>query len=317
MISAVAIVGPTGVGKTETSVLVAKKLNTEIISCDSMQVYKGMDIGTAKITLDEMQGVKHHMIDIIEPTQNFSVCDYVCLASQKIEDIAKRGKVPVIAGGTGLYVDSLLNGTEFCETKSDLDYRLKLEELAKNNGLEFVHKMLEDVDIESAKTIHPNNLKRVIRALEYYHITGEPISVHNQRTQQKPSPYISCYIGLTRNRDELYERIDKRVDIMIENGLVNEVKGLIERGVDKNMTSMQALGYKEIADYLDGNWALDEAIELIKRDSRHYAKRQLTWFNRNKNIHWINLSEVKNSEEAADICMDIILNTFGDERIGL
>ncbi len=314
MLSAVAIVGPTGVGKTETSVLVAKKLNTCIISCDSMQVYKGMDIGTAKVTKDEMQGVKHYMIDIAEPTQSFSVGDYVELAKPIMEKIWGDGKIPIIAGGTGLYADSLLNGTEFGEGEKDLKYRTELESLAEKQGAQHLHSMLENVDFESAKAIHPNNIKRVIRALEYYHITGEPISEHNKKTQKIPSPYNACYIGLTRNRDELYERIDRRVDIMMQNGLVDEVKRIVAQGVNKSHTAMQALGYKEIYDYIRGFSTLGEAVRLIKRDSRHYAKRQMTWFNRNKNIHWINLSEVSNSKEASKLCTDIIKSAF-NERI--
>ncbi len=310
MISAVAIVGPTGVGKTETSVLVAKKLNTEIVSCDSMQVYKGMDIGTAKVTSEEMQGVEHHMIDIIEPDRNFSVGDFTHLARQKLETIANKGKIPVIVGGTGLYADSLLNGTDFSEGEKDQKYRDELESLAEKNGVDFVHEILKSVDRESADAIHPNNLKRVIRALEYYHITGERISVHNKKTREIPSPFKTCYIGLTRDRCELYDRIDRRVDIMIQQGLVDEVKKLKDRGINKNMTAMQALGYKEILDYLRGFSTLDEAIRLIKRDSRHYAKRQLTWFNRNKDIHWINLSKLKDSFEAAQICTKIISDTL-------
>ena len=314
MLSAVAIVGPTGVGKTETSVLVAKKLNTEIISCDSMQVYKGMDIGTAKVTKGEMQGVKHYMIDVAEPTQSFSVGDYVELAKPIMEKIFKEGKIPVIAGGTGLYVDSLLNGTEFGDGEKDLKYRTELESLAQKQGAQHLHNMLESVDLESAKAIHPNNIKRVIRALEYYHITGEPISEHNKKTQKIPSPYKTCYIGLTRNRDELYERIDRRVDIMMQSGLVDEVKRIVKQGVNKSHTAMQALGYKEIYDYLRGFSTLDEAVRLIKRDSRHYAKRQMTWFNRNKNIHWINLSEVSDAGQASELCIDIINRAF-NERI--
>ena len=310
MVSAVAIVGPTGVGKTETSVLVAKKLNTEIISCDSMQVYKGMDIGTAKVTPCEMQGVKHYMIDIAEPYESFSVGDYVELAKPILERLSGEGKIPVIAGGTGLYVDSLLNGTEFGDGEKDLTYRTELEGIVQRYGAEYLHNMLEKVDVESAKAIHPNNIKRVIRALEYYHITGEPISEHNKKTKEKPSPYKACYIGLMRNRDELYERIDRRVDIMMQNGLVDEVKRIVAQGVNKSHTAMQALGYKEIYDYLKGFSTLDEAVRLIKRDSRHYAKRQMTWFNRNKNIHWINLSEVKDAQKASELCTQIINERF-------
>lgn len=303
-----AIVGPTGVGKTEISIYTAKALNAEIISCDSMQVYKGMDIGTAKITKDEMQGVKHWLLDIADPRQNFSVCNFTQMCKSAAEDISSRGKLPLIVGGTGLYVDSFVNGAEFCEQKSDIKYRKELENIAKNNGAEYLHKMLEKADKKSAEKIHTNNVKRVIRALEYYYLTGSTISHHNERDKLRPPAYDCMYIGLTRNRDELYKRIDMRVDKMLAGGLLDEVKKLIGGGIKKNCTAMQALGYKELLWYMHGLLTYGETVRIIKRDSRHYAKRQLTWFNRNKNIHWINLSNYSNISDAAHECETVINN---------
>ncbi len=303
-----AIVGPTGVGKTEISIYTAKALNAEIISCDSMQVYKGMDIGTAKITKDEMQGVKHWLLDIADPRQNFSVCNFTQMCKSAAEDISSRGKLPLIVGGTGLYVDSFVNGAEFCEQKSDIKYRKELENIAKNNGAEYLHKMLEKADKKSAEKIHTNNVKRVIRALEYYHLTGSTISHHNERDKLRPPAYDCMYIGLTRNRDELYKRIDMRVDKMLAGGLLDEVKKLVGGGIKKNCTAMQALGYKELLWYMHGLLTYGETVRIIKRDSRHYAKRQLTWFNRNKNIHWINLSNYSNISDAAHECETVINN---------
>lgn len=303
-----AIVGPTGVGKTEISIYTAKALNAEIISCDSMQVYKGMDIGTAKITKDEMQGVKHWLLDIADPRQNFSVCNFTQMCKSAAEDISSRGKLPLIVGGTGLYVDSFVNGAEFCDQKSDIKYRKELENIAKNNGAEYLHKMLEKADKKSAEKIHTNNVKRVIRALEYHHLTGSTISQHNEQDKLRPPAYDCMYIGLTRNRDELYKRIDMRVDKMLAGGLLDEVKKLVGSGIKKNCTAMQALGYKELLWYMHGLLTYGEAVRILKRDSRHYAKRQLTWFNRNKNIHWINLSNYSHISDAAHECETVINN---------
>lgn len=303
-----AIVGPTGVGKTEISIYTAKALNAEIISCDSMQVYKGMDIGTAKIIKDEMQGVKHWLLDIADPRQNFSVCNFTQMCKSAAEDISSRGKLPLIVGGTGLYVDSFVNGAEFCEQKSDIKYRKELENIAKNNGAEYLHKMLEKADKKSAEKIHTNNVKRVIRALEYHHLTGSTISQHNEQDKLRPPAYDCMYIGLTRNRDELYKRIDMRVDKMLAGGLLDEVKKLVGSGIKKNCTAMQALGYKELLWYMHGLLTYGEAVRILKRDSRHYAKRQLTWFNRNKNIHWINLSNYSHISDAAHECETVINN---------
>lgn len=293
-IPVVVIAGPTGVGKTATSIELAKHLDGEIISADSMQIYRGMDIGTAKVTEKEMQGVTHHMIDIAEPTENFSVYRYVSMCKDAVSDILSRNKLPIIAGGTGLYIDSFLSDIDFTEVTSDEAYRTELEHTALEKGNEYVHNMLRIADPVSAQNIHPNNLKRVIRALEYYKITGTTISSHNEKSQKKESPYNCCYICLTRDREELYERIDKRVDIMLENGLVDEVKKLLDSGCTSEHTSMQALGYKEIIAYLTGDTDFEEAVEILKRDSRRYAKRQLTWFRRREDALWINLSEPGN-----------------------
>lgn len=302
----IAIVGPTGVGKTELSLKLAKHTDSEIISCDSMQIYKGMDIGTAKATDEEMRSIPHHLIDIKDPKESYSVCDYVQDAKKCIDDIFARGKNAMLVGGTGLYVDAFINDTDFTETKASDDIRNELSLYAEKNGAISLHDILREIDPESAAAIHPNNIKRVIRAIEYFRISGEKISDHNKMGSLKKSPYDYLYIGLTRNRDELYERIDKRVDLMIEAGLIDEVKKLLYSGCNLKMTSMQALGYKEIIHYIKGRCTLPEAIRILKRDSRRYAKRQLTWFNRNKDIHWINLSEMSSAQEALEKAKDII-----------
>lgn len=301
------IAGPTGVGKTATSVLVAKKLDTEIISCDSMQIYRGMDIGTAKVTPEEAGGICHHMTDIIDPWQSFSVCDYVNMAMPIVDRLNTMGKTPLLVGGTGLYADSLIKGITFSEdAPADEEYRDKLYKLAEEKGADFLHDMLREVDPESALSIHANNVKRVIRALEYYHASGEPISLHNQRTKEAPSPYESLRIYFTRERSHLYERIDKRVDIMMEMGLEQEVKALMDSGLSYDTTAMQALGYKEMADAISGKITVKEAVELIKQGSRRYAKRQLTWFKRDAEGIWLNLDETGTTEDTANECIRII-----------
>lgn len=295
-----AIIGPTGCGKTELSVKIAKRTGAEIISSDSMQIYKGMDIGTAKVTKEEMQNVPHHMIDILSPSESFSVSDFCKEAKKKAEEIFKKGKPVVLVGGTGLYTDSFIKDIDFSEEgEKDLKLRARLEDYAKNFGAEALFEKLREIDEKSAQTIHPNNIKRVIRAIEYYTLTGEPISLHNERTKSKPSPYDYVYIGLTRDREELYERIDKRVDLMMEKGLLGEVMTLYKMGLSKDHTSMQALGYKELFWYINGKATLEESVRILKRDSRRYAKRQLTWFGKNPDINWINLSSQPNGEERA------------------
>lgn len=302
----IALVGPTGVGKTETSLRLASLTDSEIISCDSMQIYKGMDIGTAKATKEEMALVPHHLIDIKEPHEPYNVCDYVSDAKKALGDIFSRGKNVLLVGGTGLYADSFVNDTDFAEASGNDEIRKELSDFAAQKGNEALHDILKDIDPESAETIHANNVKRVIRAIEYFRQTGEKISDHNKESALKPSPYDHVYIGLTRNRDELYERIDKRVDIMVQSGLLEEVTGLYERGCKRSMTSMQALGYEEFIHYIEGRCTYDEAIRILKRDSRRYAKRQLTWFGRNKNIHWINLSDLSSADDAVRKALSII-----------
>lgn len=314
----VIIAGPTGVGKTNASIGIAKKINGEIISADSMQIYKGMDIGTAKITSDETQGVVHHLIDIVSPCEKFSVCDYVEKCKTAVEKIFSRGKIPIMVGGTGLYIDSFINGIDFTPSNTDEAYRNELSLLAQKNGNEYIHNMLKSVDEKSAQSIHPNNLKRVIRALEYFKMTGETISHHNDETKKKPSPYNYCYICFTRERQELYERIDKRVDIMLKDGLIDEVKTLLSMGCKREHTSMQALGYKEVIDYLENKCTYDEMVEILKRDSRRYAKKQLTWFRKRQDIFWLNLSETSENK-VLNLCVDKINATIDipKERIDL
>ena len=282
------VVGPTASGKTDYAVELALKCGGEVVSCDSMQIYKHMDIGTAKPTADEMKGVKHHMIDIIEPNESFSVARFSEMARECIDDILLRGKTPVLCGDTGLYFDSTINNINFIQMDTDEEYRKDLESAAKVFGNEYVYKILKRVDEESAESIHPNNLKRVIRALEIYKTTGKKKSELDKEQLSEPL-YEPEITGLMRDREVLYDRINKRVDIMMEKGLVDEVSDLIKIGIDTDATSMQAIGYKEIIEYLDGKTSLSDAVDKIKRESRRYAKRQLTWFKRNKKIHWINI----------------------------
>ena len=278
------LTGPTAVGKTDLSVQLAKKINGEIISADSMQVYKHMDIGSAKITKEEMDGVKHYLIDEFEPFDEFNVVIFKEYAKKYIEEIYKRGHVPILTGGTGFYLQAVLYDIDFTENEFDNKIRKSLEKFYEENGVDALFEKLKAVDYESSLAIHKNNVKRVIRAIEFYEMTGEKISEHNEREKQKESPYNFCYFVLDDDRENLYKRIDKRVDIMIEKGLVDEVKKLVDMGCTKDMVSMQGLGYKEIIDYLNGNCTLEEAVYIIKRDTRHFAKRQLTWFKREKEV---------------------------------
>lgn len=286
----VVLTGPTAVGKTNLSILLAKKIGGEIISADSMQVYKGMDIGSAKITPQEMQGVPHHLIDILEPSEEFNVALFQKLCKKAMAEIYERGHIPILTGGTGFYIQAVLKDIDFTETNEDTTYRHFLEELAKEKGAEHLHEMLAAVDEKAATEIHANNVKRVIRALEFYHLTGKKISDHNEAEGGKEWAYNACYFVLNDVRSEIYARIDKRVDIMVENGLLDEVKRLVEKGYTKDMVAMQGLGYKEIVDYLNGEISLEEAIYIIKRDTRHFAKRQLTWFKREPEVVWLDKS---------------------------
>lgn len=283
----IVLTGPTAVGKTELSIELAQRINGEIISADSVQVYRGFDIGSAKITKEEMKGVPHHLIDVLAPTEGFNIALFKDLAKTAVKDIQSRGAIPIITGGTGFYIQSLIYDIDFKENEDD-GYRTFLESLVQEKGAEHIHNMLKEIDPVSAEAIHYNNSKRVIRALEYYHQTGEKISTHNERESAKTSPYNFAYFVLNCDRNKLYERIDKRVDIMLEMGLVDEVKSLIDKyNLTSDMVSMQGLGYKEIFRYLQGEISLDEAIYIIKRDTRHFAKRQLTWFKREKDVIWV------------------------------
>ena len=286
------LTGPTAVGKTALSIKLAKLVNGEIISADSMQVYKGMDIGSAKIMPYEMDGVEHHLIDILEPSEEFNIVKFQELAKQAMDEIYAKGKIPIIAGGTGFYIQSILYDIGFEAGEEGREYRTYLENIAATDGgTEKLYEMLKEKDPKSAGIIHKNNVKRVIRALEFFKETGMPISEHNEEQRQNESPYNFCYFVLNDEHENLYNNIEKRVDIMLESGLVDEVKALHNKGYTKDMVSMQGLGYKEILDYLNGEITLERAIYLIKRDTRHFAKRQLTWFRREKTVIWVNKQE--------------------------
>ena len=297
------LTGPTAVGKTALSIGLAKAVNGEIISADSMQVYKKMDIGTAKITAAEMQGVKHHLIDILDPSEDFNVVLFKEYALKAMEDIYSRGRIPIIVGGTGFYIQALLYDIDFEENDNDMSYREELQNLASLHGNNYIHDMLGKVDPESAEKIHANNVKRVIRALEFYKKTGTKISEHNETESQKESPYNFEYFVLCDDRAKLYDKIDRRIDIMLEDGLVDEVRGLVAEGYDRSLVSMQGLGYKEIIDYLQDRCSFDEAVYTLKRDTRHFAKRQITWFKREKHVTWVNKNEY---ESEADILKYIL-----------
>lgn len=307
----IVLTGPTAVGKTELSIELAKKVNGEIISADSIQVYKGFDVGSAKITKEEMQGICHHLIDVLEPTESFNIALFKDMAKAAVKDIQSRGKLPIITGGTGFYIQSLIYDIDFTENEDD-GYRATLEKLLQEKGPMYIHNMLRDIDPKSADSIHYNNSKRVIRALEYYHQTGEQISTHNERESSKTSPYNFAYFVLNCPRDILYERIDKRVDIMVNQGLVEEVRALVDSfNLTSDMVSMQGLGYKEILQYLKGEITLDEAIYIIKRDTRHFAKRQLTWFKREKDVIWVD----KDIHTTTDKQLDFITNVLKEKEI--
>lgn len=292
----IVITGPTSVGKTENSIKIAKALNGEVISADSMQVYRHMDIGTAKITTEEMQGVPHHLIDCLDPTEEFNICTFKEMADKAIEDILSRGKMPIIVGGTGFYIQSVLKDVNFADEDDDNTIRQELQKLADENGAEYMHKMLSEIDPESAESIHANNVKRVIRAIEYYRQTGEKISVHNAKESQNESPYDYMYFVINNDRDVLYKRIEDRIDIMLRDGLVAEVEKLRDMGCNRDMVSMKGLGYKEILQYLEGEISLDEAVYILKRDTRHFAKRQITWFKREKDVIWMNYPDYDNDK---------------------
>ena len=307
------LTGPTAVGKTALSIKLAKAVNGEIISADSMQVYKGMDIGSAKIMPEEMEGVKHHLIDVLEPSEEFNIVKFQELSKQALKEIYAQGKVPIIAGGTGFYIQSVLYDIDFETNENNREYRTWLETIAtKEGGVQILYAMLNEKDPKSANIIHENNVKRVIRALEFFEETGTPISEHNEEQREKESPYNFCYFVLNDDREKLYSSIDRRVDIMFETGLVEEVKKLHFKGYTKNMVSMQGLGYKEVLDYLNGEISLERAAYLIKRDTRHFAKRQLTWFRREKTVTWVDKQQFNYDETAI---LDFMIKQLKEKNI--
>ena len=293
----VILTGPTAVGKTAASIGLAKAIGGEIISADSMQVYREMDIGSAKIRLEEMDGVPHHLVDVLDPSEDFNVVLFQQMAKEAMEGIYQRGHIPIVVGGTGFYIQALLYDIDFTENNADTAYREELEALAKTQGAEYLHEMLEKVDPESAEQIHFHNVKRVIRALEYYEQTGEKISAHNEAERAKTSPYHFFYYVLNTDRTVLYERIEKRIDEMMEEGLVEEVRQLQAMGCRRDSVAMQGLGYKEILAYLNGEMSLETAVNILKRDTRHFAKRQLTWFRRERDVRFLYLPEFDNDRE--------------------
>ena len=292
------LAGPTAVGKTAASIRLAKAIGAEIISADSMQVYRHMDIGSAKIRQEEMEGVPHYLIDVLEPEEEFNVVRFQQMAKAAAEEIYAKGKIPLVAGGTGFYIQALLYDIDFTENDGDTSYRRSLEKTAEEKGGEYLHAMLREADPKAAEEIHPHNIKRMIRALEFHHQTGGKISEHNEAEREKSSPYDFAYFVLTDERSRLYERIDRRVDKMMEEGLLEEVRYLKERGVKRGSTAMQGLGYKELYAYLDGECTLEEAVCIIKRDTRHFAKRQLTWFKRERDVIWADKSVIGQSDDA-------------------
>ena len=302
----VIIGGATGVGKSELAVRLAKRISGEVISVDSMQVYKGFNIGTAKITPDETGGIPHHLIDILEPDQEFNVYEFKRLACEAMEKIYENGHVPVMTGGTGFYIQSVLYDIEFTEEDPDSGYRKELEAIAGERGSMYVHDMLEKADPVSAAAIHPNNLKRTIRALEYLHSNGEPISDHNAVQSLRTSPYNYAYFVLDRDRKTIYDRVNKRVDMMIKDGLVDEVRALLDSGISPSSAAMQGIGYKEIVPYLQGEKSLDKAVYDLKINTRHFAKRQNTWFKREKDAIWLKYEDFPGPDEILDRMTEIL-----------
>lgn len=287
----IVVAGPTASGKTRLAIDIAKSVNGEIVNADSMQIYKYMNIGSAKPTLEEQSEAKHHLIDFLEPDEEFSVADYTELAHKVIAETASRGKIPIMCGGTGLYINSVVNDITFGEIETDYKLREELNELAKQHGSQYLLDILKEFDPVSAQRLHPGNLRRIVRAIEFYRTTGIPISEHQEMTKQKESRYEPLMLCVKWDREVLYDRINKRVDIMMNDGLLDEVKQLMEMGYTKELNSMNGIGYKEIIDYFEGNMSLEDTVNLIKQSSRRYAKRQLTWFRRDKRIHWLDANE--------------------------
>lgn len=309
----IVIVGPTGVGKTRLSIFLAKRLNSQIISADSMQIYKYMDIGTAKVEPKYQKEIKHHLIDIVEPDENFNVEQFQSLCIEKIEEISSKNKIPIIVGGTGLYINSITHKLEFNNVKSDEKLRYELENIAESQGNQKLHEMLEHIDPESARKIHKNNVRRVIRAIEVYKLTGHKFSEINDKFDHYNDDYDFYIIGLNDDRHILYERINQRVDDMIDEGFMAECKYIYEM-TDENSQSIQAIGYREAFMYLNNEISFKDMISLMKKNSRKYAKRQLTWFRQDERIHWMNLKDFKNFEDIEKICLENVKEWFYDKR---
>ena len=308
----IVLTGPTAAGKTHLSIALAKAVNGEIISADSMQVYKYMDIGSAKIRPEEMQGVKHYLVDELLPEEEFHIVKFQQMAKAAMEEIYAKGKVPILVGGTGFYIQAVTKDIDFTQADQEDGYRRELEQLAAEKGNDYLHTMLQEVDPVSAKEIHANNVKRVIRALEFYHQNQSPISAHNQEQKGHETPYNLAYFVLNVPRELLYKRIDDRIDEMLEEGLLEEVEQLKKRGCHRGMVSMQGLGYKEILAYLEGEYPLEEAVRVLKRDTRHFTKRQLTWFRREKETIWMNKDEFDYNE---DLILERMVEICKDKKI--
>ncbi len=310
----VVLTGPTAVGKTALSIALARAVNGEIISADSMQVYRHMDLGSAKITRQEMQEIRHYMIDILDPWEDFNVVIFQRRCKEAIAEIYDRGKLPILVGGTGFYIQAVLRDIDYAENTGDDGYRRHLERIAAGDGAETLHRMLEEVDAPSAEAIPAGNVKRVIRALEFYHFTGRRISQHNEEERRRENAFNACYFVLNDDRDKLYRRIEKRVDDMLARGLLEEVERLKDMGCRRGQTAMQGLGYKELLDYLDGMCTLEEAVTLIKRDTRHFAKRQLTWFRREKDVIWLNRPDFP-QERQDEMILQTMLNHMRERHV--
>ena len=308
------LIGPTAIGKTALSIDLAKKLNGEIISADSMQIYKNMDIGTAKIRENEMEGIAHHLLDIVFPDEEYTVADYQRDASKLICEINRKKKLPMVVGGTGLYINSLVYNLNFNEVAPNEEYRLELEDLSDKYGDGYLHDKLVEIDYESSKNISPNDRKRIIRALEIYKVTGQTMSERNKGFRRETEKYNLTMICLNMDREKLYNRINKRVDIMIEDGLVDEVKSILDKGYNRDLVSLKGIGYKEIIMYLEGNISLDDAIDKIKQGSRNYAKRQLTWFRRDKRIKWFNTDQFHSLDELSTSIYDYFLDEMNNSN---
>ncbi|MCM3339964.1 tRNA (adenosine(37)-N6)-dimethylallyltransferase MiaA [Paenibacillus sp. MER TA 81-3] len=303
------LVGPTAVGKTKLSLSIAKHYECEIISGDSMQVYRKMDIGTAKLSVQEREGIPHHMMDIHDPDEAFSVAEFQDRGRTLIREITARNHIPFIVGGTGLYVESLCYGFEFGDNSSDEEFRQQMADYAASHGTEALHERLKEVDSITAERLHHHDQRRVIRALEVFYLSGEPLSSQLAR-QKRESPYDLCMIGLTMDRQMLYKRIEARIDIMLQEGLIDEVRQLLEQGYSRNLVSMQGLGYKEIAAYLEGEMSLDAAVELLKRDTRRFAKRQLSWFRRMTDLEWVDVTDSEQTDKHFTQICKIIAGKF-------